>query len=401
MKEELIRMLRREIAARLDAAASAADEDVYACIDETLQHLPERRRLSLEERLELRRRLFHSFRGLGLLQELLDDDSISEIMVNGSETIFLECGSEMVKSECRFPTEQELEDVIQVMAARMNRMVNTASPIVDLRLADGSRVNIVLPPASLDGPAMTIRKFSKRHIGMEDMLRQGAISAPAAAFLQGAVAAGYNIFVSGGTNSGKTTFLNALSRYIPACERVITIEDVAELSLGHLPNLVRLETRDANLEGENAISIRTLIRTALRMRPNRIVVGEVRGAEALDMLQAMNTGHQGSLSTGHANSARDMLSRLETMVLTGGELPLQAIRAQIASAVDLLVHMGRLTDRQRRVLSITEIRGMSGAEIDCRELYVYKRGEGLAFQGGELHRSFKWEEYFGEKPALS
>lgn len=372
----ILRPLRRRIVELLDVR-EADDETLLARIDEELTYLGRAEHLSLQEKAACRKELFDSFRGMDVLQKALDDPSVSEIMVNGLEGIYLERGSEMLRWDRKFEDRETLEEVIQVMAASVNRLVNTSSPIADLHLPDGSRVNVVLPPAAPDGPVMTIRKFSRVPLTMARLVAGEALTQEAAAFLKEAVENGRNLFISGGTGSGKTTFLNALSEFIPPSERVITIEDSLELQLMGLPNLVRLETRNANLEGEGAISIRDLIRTALRMRPNRIIVGEVRGAEALDMLQAMNTGHKGSLSTGHANSARDMLARLETMVLMGGELPLAAVRSQIASALDLLVHLDRGRDGVRRVVSIEEVKGLEQGEIVTELLYRYEKGKGL------------------------
>ncbi len=339
--------------------------------------------LSLQEREQLEQQLFNSMRKLDVLQELLEDETITEIMVNGSDHIFYEKQGRLYESEKHFSSEEKLGDVIQQIAGFCNRMVNEASPIVDARLSDGSRVNIVLEPVALDGAAISIRKFPKTPLGMEELIGLGALTREVADYLEVLVKSGYNIFVSGGTGSGKTTFLNALSQYIPRDERIITIEDSAELQLLDKPNLVRLETRNANTEGVTPITIRDLIRTALRMRPERIIVGECRGAEALDVLQAMNTGHDGSLSTGHANSCGDMLSRLETMVLMGMELPLAAIRSQIASGIDILIHLGRLRDKSRKVLSIAEITGMEGDAIAWRELFRFEEtpGKGERVEG--------------------
>ena len=396
MKQEL-RALRKEIAAGI-TETGISDEALYERIDRALTLWGRSRRLSLKEKESFRKQLFDSFRGMDILQPLLDDDSVTEIMVNGTQSIYLERGSQMQRWNRSFTEREPLDDVIQVMEASVNRLVNTASPIADLRLADGSRVNIVLPPVAPEGPVMTIRKFFRDPLTMEKLLELGSLTEPAAEYLRTAVRCGCNIFISGGTGSGKTTFLNALSAFIPAEERVITIEDSLELQLQGLPNLVRLETRTANLEGENRITIRDLIRTALRMRPNRIVVGEVRGEEALDMLQAMNTGHSGSLSTGHANSARNMLSRLETMALMGGELPLTAIRSQIASALDLTVHLGRLPGGKRCVLSVDEILGMEGGEIRIEPVFRYEREGGLVFAGRQPENTRRWEEVFGCVP---
>lgn len=354
----------------MDVSRDLSDEELWALIDGAIAEQT-RTRPSLREREAVREQVFHSLRGLDVLQELIEDPRITEIMVNGHEHIFYEKEGRILRWEKGFSSNEKLEDVIQSVVAAGNRMVNEAAPIVDTRLRDGSRVNIVLAPIAIDGSVITIRKFPERPMQMEDLLELGSLSQEIADELRRLVRAGYNMFVSGGTGSGKTTFLNALSGYIPQGERVITIEDSAELQLGGISNLVRLETRAANLDNVSEISIRQLIRTALRMRPDRILVGECRGAEALDMLQAMNTGHDGSLSTGHANSCRDMVRRLETMVLMGMELPVGAIRAQIASGIDVLIHLGRLRDRTRKVLDIMEIDGMDQGEIRLHPLYHF------------------------------
>ena len=356
-------------------------------IEKEVEIYSRKKLLTLKEREQLEHLLFNSLRKYDAIQELLEDPEVTEIMVNGASHIFYEKKGKLFQSQTHFSSEQKLGDVIQQMAGNSNRMVNEASPIVDTRLEDGSRVNIVLSPISIDGAAVSIRKFPQTPILMEDLIRIGSITEEAAVFLKVLVTAGYNIFISGGTGSGKTTFLNALSQYIPREERIITIEDSAELRLVDKPNLVRLETRNQMFEGVKPITIRDLIRTALRMRPERIVVGECRGEEALDMLQAMNTGHDGSLSTGHANSCQDMMSRLETMVLMGMELPLAAVRSQIASGLDILVHLGRMRDKSRKVLAITEVIGMQEGEIVLRDLYRYveKPSEGEKVCG-ELQR---------------
>lgn len=364
--------LREQIVSEMDLSRNLADEEVYRIVEEQAGRFSRARMLTLGEREELEQILFNSLRKLDVLQDLLEDSEITEIMVNGTDHIFYEKGGRIYESDRQFSSRDKLNDVIQQIAGYSNRMVNEASPIVDARLPDGSRVNIVLEPVSIDGSAVSIRKFPERPICMEDMIGYGSISAEAAEFLKMLVRSGYNIFVSGGTGSGKTTFLNALSQYIPEEERIITIEDSAELQLLGKKNLVRLETRNANTGGVLPITIRDLIRTALRMRPTRIIVGECRGAEALDVLQAMNTGHDGSLSTGHANSCRDMISRLETMVLMGMELPLPAVRSQIASGIDILVHLGRLRDGSRRVLDIAEITGMEAGEVTMQELFCFE-----------------------------
>ena len=362
--------LRKNVMGQLQDQIYLEDEQLYDQIDRAIRQKGRETYLPLKERLWLRNSLYDSFRRLDILQELLDDKEVTEIMINGAGKIFIEKKGEMILWHRRFEKTEQLEDIIQQIVGKVNRIVNVSSPIADARLEDGSRVHIVLPPVALDGPVVTIRKFPEP-ITIEKLIRFQAITEEAAAFLKVLVAAGYNIFISGGTGSGKTTFLNALSQYIPREERIITIEDSAELRLVDKPNLVRLETRNQMFDGVKPITIRDLIRTALRMRPERIVVGECRGEEALDMLQAMNTGHDGSLSTGHANSCRDMLSRLETMVLMGMELPLAAIRSQIASGLDILVHLGRMRDKSRKVLAITEVIGMQDGEIVLKDLYRY------------------------------
>lgn len=371
-----IEQLRSRILAEMDLTKGLGDEEVYELVEEYAGRYAKEHFLTLGERGKLEQQLFHSMRKLDVLQELIEDESVTEIMVNGMNHIFYERQGRLYESDRHFSSKEKLGDVIQQIAGFCNRVVNEASPIVDARLADGSRVNIVLEPVALDGAAVSIRKFPKEPLKMEDLIAMGALTEEAAEFLRILVLSGYNMFISGGTGSGKTTFLNALSQYIPREERIITIEDAAELQLLDKPNLVRLETRNANVEGVMPITIRDLIRTALRMRPERIIVGECRGAEALDVLQAMNTGHDGSLSTGHANSCRDMLSRLETMVLMGVELPLQAIRSQIASGIDILIHLGRLRDKTRKVLTIAEITGMKGGEIQWRELFRFEETPG-------------------------
>ena len=363
--------IRKRVLGQLDMGREHEDEEILAVIDEEICKEARERTIPLNWRKELRMQVFHSLRKLDVLQELLNEDEITEIMVNGEEHIFYERAGEVVEWEKSFSSREKLEDIIQQMVGNHNRMVNEAKPIADTRLEDGSRVNVVLPPVALDGPVVSIRKFPKHPILMEQMVAQESISRECADFLDMLVKAGYNIFISGGTGSGKTTFLNALSEFIPKTERIITIEDSAELQLQGIANLVRLETRNEGAEGNLAISIRDLIRTALRMRPDRIIVGEIRGAECLDMLQAMNTGHDGSLSTGHANGCQDMVSRMETMVLMGMELPLTAIRAQIAAGVDILVHLGRLRDKSRRMLSIMEMAGAEGGEIQLNPLYEF------------------------------
>ena len=374
-REGIRSRLRRRIMEELTESRDMDDEQLLERIDTAIRDMGQGIYLPLKERIWLRGSLYDSFRRLDILQELVDDKTVSEIMVNGAGKIFIERNGKTQAWERRFEKPEQLEDIIQQIVGRVNRVVNVSSPIVDARLEDGSRVHIVLPPVSLNGPVVTIRKFPEP-ITMEKLIRFGAVTEEAAGFLKELVGAGYNIFISGGTNSGKTTFLNALSSFIPPQERVITIEDSAELQITQVPNLVRLETRNANTEGEGEITMSQLIRASLRMNPTRIIVGEGRGRETLDMLQAMNTGHDGSLSTGHGNSARDMLSRLETMVLMAAELPLPAIRSQIASALDIMVHLGRLRDGSRKVLSIAEIGGCTDGEVEMESLYEYDRKTG-------------------------
>ena len=367
----LFESIRNDLSNRLSDLRGISDEELYEMIDELIASKEKEYRLSLRPKLKLRNSLFDSFRRLDILQELLDDKDITEIMVNGKEDIFIEKKGRSIRLNKRFKSNEQLEDMIQQIVSEVNRVVNVSSPIADARLKDGSRVHIVLPPVSLVGPIITIRKFPEV-ICMERLILLEAINKEASDFLKKLVRAGYNIFISGGTNSGKTTFLNALSAYIPDDERVITIEDSAELQLKHIKNIVRLEAKPANIQGEKAVSIADLIKASLRMNPSRIVVGEVRGAEALDMLQAMNTGHDGSLSTGHGNSPKDMLSRLETMVLSAADLPLAAIRSQISSAVDIMIHLGRLRDKSRKVLSIMEVGDCINGEIKLNRLYEFR-----------------------------
>ncbi|WP_310831768.1 CpaF family protein [Paenibacillus pedocola] len=372
MNEELFRKLRRDIRAGLDVTSAAGNHELSAYIERTILEMQSLRYLTAQEKHELVKKLFDSFRGLDVLQPLVDNPAITEIMINSHDEIFVEEEGQIRRLPLAFESRSRLEDIIQSVVSGVNRVVNDSSPIVDARLRDGSRVNVVLPPVALKGPAMTIRKFPESPMTMGELVQRGALSGEAAEFLQILVAAGYNIFISGGTGSGKTTFLNALSQFIPPQERVITIEDSAELQIVTVPNLVSLETRNANTEGRGEITIRDLIRSSLRMRPNRIVVGEVRGAECLDMLQAMNTGHAGSLSTGHSNSARDMVSRLETMVLSAANLPVAVVRQQIGSAIDIFVHLSRLRDRSRRVLEICEVIGIQDGEVVLNPLYEFR-----------------------------
>lgn len=364
--------LHARILARLDMTRDMEDEELTELIYEVLQEVSQEEYLPLDQKTMLGKELFNAFRKLDLLQEFLEDDDITEIMINGTQNIFIEKAGRIFQSDKRFLSADKLEDVIQQIVAGSNRLVNEASPIVDARLADGSRVNVVLPPVALNGPIVTIRKFAKEVITMNKLMEWQSINSEVSGFLASLVAAGYNIFISGGTGSGKTTFLNALSQYIPKNERIITIEDNAELQIQNIKNLVRLEARNANVEGTGEVTIRDLIKSALRMRPDRIIVGEVRSAEAIDMLQALNTGHDGSLSTGHANSPKDMISRLETMVLMGMDLPLPAIERQIASGLDIIVHLGRLRDKSRKVLEVTEVLGYWDGQIHLQTIYRYE-----------------------------
>lgn len=363
------------VLASLDLTKETKEEELQTCIEEKILEVGKNQYVSIKEKCRLQKEIYHKIRGLDILEELLEEDDITEIMINGYEHIFFEKKGHIFLWEKKFESEEKLRVLIQQMASGANRMVNEANPITDTRLADGSRVNVVLPPVALDGPVVTIRKFAKETFTLEQMTEMGMLTKETMDFLICLVQAGYNFFISGGTGSGKTTFLNALSAYIPTEERIITIEDAAELRIQNIPNLVRLEARKANVEGCNAVTIRDLIRTALRMRPNRIIVGEVRGEEAIDMIQAMNTGHDGSLSTGHANSPMDMLARLETMVLLEKEIPLLAIRKQIASAIDIIIQLGRLRDGTRHILEITEVLDCVNGEIVLNTLYTFEETE--------------------------
>ena len=363
--------IREQVLQRIDFSKEIEEESVKEVIIREIASREEAAKYSIAQRMTIEKRVFNSLRKLDILQELIEDDEVTEILVNGPEKIFYEKKGEMLEYEYSFASEEALQNVIQQIVGKHNRVVNFTSPIVDTRLEDGSRVNVVLKPIAIDGTAISIRKFKKEPLDMQFMIKQGTITAEAAEFLRALVNNKYNLFISGGTSSGKTTFLNALSAYIPKGERIITIEDSAELRLQGIDNCVRLETRTMNTEGNKPITARDLIHTALRMRPDRIIVGECRGEETLDMLQAMNSGHEGSLSTGHANSTRDMLSRLETMVLMGSELPLVAVRQQIASGIDVLIHLEKGRDGVRRVVEIAEIIGIKEGEIETRILYGY------------------------------
>lgn len=367
-----------------------SNEELEEKIEEMVFERTRQMFLSIDEKVTIAQEIYGSIRGFGILDAIMADDNITEVMINGPDNIFIEQAGKLTKLPRKFESQRKLEDIIQRIVGLAGREVNQANPIVDTRLPDGSRVNVVLPPIALCGPTVTIRKFSKEPMTIEKLIDYGSITREIADKLELLVRAKYNIFISGGTGSGKTTFLNALSNYIPKSERVITIEDSAELQITGIDNLVSLETRNANASGAGAITIRDLIKSSLRMRPERIVVGEVRGGEALDMLQAMNTGHDGSLSTGHANSTQDMLSRLETMVLQGAEgLPLQAIRQQIASAVDIIIHLSRLRDHSRKTMEITEVLGCKNGEIQLNPLYIFEEDSNSTLEhvSGTLRRT--------------
>ena len=370
--EERRKLLKEKLIESIDYSRESSDEEIRELIDGMLVRESRERPISLAERKRLRKELFHAVRKLDVLQELVDDPQITEIMINGPDRIFIERDGKILESGLHFDSGEKLQNVIQQIVSDCNRVVNEASPIVDARLENGARVNVVLNPVALNGPIVTIRRFPDQPITMGDLVRFGSLTEEVCEWLGSLVKAKYNIFISGGTGSGKTTFLNALSNYIPQEERIITIEDSAELQLINIRNIVRMETRNANVDGCQEITIRDLIKTSLRMRPDRIVVGEVRGGEAFDMMQCLNTGHDGSMSTGHANSARDMLSRLENMILMGMEIPLAAIRQQIASGIDIIVHLGRLRDKSRKVLEIVEVTGYEDEEIQLSPLYRFE-----------------------------
>ena len=357
---------------RLDFSREVPDSEVLDLIDEELLGAAREGTVTLEKMKRIRQDVFYSIRKLDVLQDMIDDAGITEIMVNGPDRIFIERNGQAMPAGVHFSSEKKLMDVIQLIVSKCNRVVNESSPIVDARLENGDRVSVVMQPVALNGPILTIRRFPSKPITMEDLISFGSVSREAAEFLRTLVGAGYNIFISGGTGCGKTTFLNALSDYIPTSERVITIEDNAELQIRHIPNLVRMEARNANTAGCQQVTIRDLIKASLRMRPDRIIVGEVRGGEAIDMIQAMNTGHDGSMSTGHANSTADMLSRLETMTLMEIDLPIPAIRGQLASGIDVIVHLGRMRDRSRKLLEIAETGPVTPSGVSLRTLYRFQ-----------------------------
>lgn len=370
-KNLLIGEVRKQVSENIDLRKDFTDEEIREVISGIVFEQSRDYYLSVSEKKEIIDLVFNSMRRLDVLQPIIEDKSVTEIMINGPDNIFIERSGKVSRLEAKFESSRKLEDIIQTIVSKVNRTVNESTPIVDARLEDGSRVSVVLPPVSLNGPTVTIRKFSEKPMTIEQLINYGSITVEVAELLERMVRAKYNILVSGGTGSGKTTFLNALSNYIPKDERIITIEDSAELQITGVENIVRMETRNANTEGKGEVTIRDLIKASLRMRPERIIVGEVRGVEALDMLQAMNTGHDGSLSTGHANSTRDMLSRLETMVLSGSQIPLEAIRQQIASAVDVIIQLSRIRDKSRRTVEITEVVECRNGEIVLNPLYEF------------------------------
>lgn len=389
MQDEFAARIKNLVLEEMDFSRELGDEEVMEIISRVVSRELKGENYALLERINLEKTIFNSLRRLDILQELVERPDVTEIMVNGPDNIFFEKEGQIYRFHGRFSSSEKMDDMIQQIVSRHNRVINQASPIVDTRLEDGSRVNIVLSPISIDGSAISIRKFPEKPMDMGQLISKGSISKDASIFLERLVRAKYSIFISGGTGSGKTTFLNALSQYIPEDERIITIEDSAELQLQSAKNIVRLETRNANTEGVRPVTIRDLIRTALRMRPDRIIVGECRGAEALDMLTAMITGHEGSLSTGHSNSCRDMLSRIETMVIMGQEIPLAAVRQQIASGIDILVQLGRMKDKSRKVLEIVEIDGIEEGEICTNVIYRRNFSTGNLDKVGELKNKEK------------
>ena len=392
--------LRLQVLNKIDVTRELEDDEIRDLIREEILLLGQEKMITLEQKLRLEQEVFNSIRKFDVLQDLLDDDSISEIMINGWRDIYIEKNGHITKSNYMFSSEEKLYDVIQQIVSMNNRMVNESSPIVDTKLPDGSRVNVILSPVSIDHSTVTIRKFPKERITMKTLIEKSSLSQEVADFLEKLVVSGYNIFISGPTSSGKTTFLNALTDYIPKTERVVTIEDSAELQISGIDNLVRLESRNATLEGKLEIRIRDLVKAALRIRPDRIIVGECRGAEALDMLQALNTGHDGTLSTGHGNSSIDMISRLETMVLMADDvdLPITAIDKQIASGVDIFIHLSRINKSQRKLMEVNEVIGYENGEVKLQKLFQYenKEGKDVWKRVGTLKHTQKLEAYFTE-----
>lgn len=390
MSQELFASLRQRLLEELDLSRELVDGEILELIDRTILDSQELQYSALEEKIALRQELFYSIRRLDVLQELIEDNTVTEIMVNGPDHIFIERAGRIEKWDKKFTSREKLEDIIQQIVGKCNRVINESMPIVDARLQNGARVHAVVSPVALDGPILTIRRFPDHPITMEKLIEMESITRECVNLLVNLVKFKYSFLIGGGTGSGKTTFLNALSAYIPGDERVITIEDNAELQIQGVSNLVRLEAKAANTQGGQEITIRDLIKAALRMRPDRLIIGEVRGAEAVDLLQALNTGHEGSLSTIHANSSKDMGSRLETMVLMGMDLPLEAVQRQVISGVDIFVHLGRMKDKSRKVLEVAEVTGIEKGEIVLRPLFNYQEGEGLA-QVGKLKNRRKLE----------
>lgn len=388
MEKQIKQRICKRVLQQVPTGVDVDEQYLTDVIDQVITEMGQEQYMRFRDRRKMRREIFNSMRKLDVLQELIEDEDVTEIMINGPQHIFVEKEGSLYETGLTFDSEERLSDIAQQIASEGNRIVNESTPILDVRLEDGSRVNIVMPPIALEGPVITIRKFPKDPLTMEKLVAMGAVTPEADRFLKALVEARYNIFISGGTGAGKTTFLNILSNYIPVSERIITIEDSAELQIQNVENIVRMEARNANVEGKNQVTIRDLIRSALRMRPDRIIVGEIRDATAIDMLTAMNTGHDGSLSTGHANSPKDMLNRLETLVLMGMDIPLPAIRQQISSAIDIIVHLGRLRDRSRKVLAICEIGEVEQGEIQIFPIFSFEEeGEENGRIKGTLKRT--------------
>lgn len=383
--------IREKVISTIDMTREPQEKELHEIIDRIMEEELKEKYLTIKERIKIHKEVFNSIKGLGILEDLLEMDEVTEIMINGRNHIFIEKAGGIIPYDDSIESEERLQDIIQQIVAKTNRRVNESNPIVDTRLEDGSRVNVVLPPVALDGAVITIRKFAKEKITINQLIKWGTLTREVSDLLEKLVVAGYNIFVSGGTGSGKTTFLNVLSNFIPNDQRVVTIEDSAELQLKSVDNIVRLEARQANSQGENEITIRDLIKTSLRMRPDRIIVGEVRGAEALDMVQSLNTGHDGSMSTGHGNSPKDMLARLETMVLMGADIPLNAIRSQLAAGIDIMVHLARMPDKTRKVIEINEIQEFKDNQIILNKLYCMENGK--LKKVGTLKNIFKLQSY--------
>lgn len=383
--------IREKVISTIDMTREPQEQELHEIIDRIMEEELKEKYLTIKERIKIHKEVFNSIKGLGILEDLLEMDEVTEIMINGRNHIFIEKVGRIIPYDDSIESEERLQDIIQQIVAKTNRRVNESNPIVDTRLEDGSRVNVVLPPVALDGAVITIRKFAKEKITINQLIKWGTLTREVSDLLEKLVVAGYNIFVSGGTGSGKTTFLNVLSNFIPNDQRVVTIEDSAELQLKSVDNIVRLEARQANSQGENEITIRDLIKTSLRMRPDRIIVGEVRGAEALDMVQSLNTGHDGSMSTGHGNSPKDMLARLETMVLMGADIPLNAIRSQLAAGIDIMVHLARMPDKTRKVIEINEIQEFKDNQIILNKLYCMENGK--LKKVGTLKNIFKLQSY--------